>query len=351
MSDEFEIVIIGAGMAGIACAIELQQSGKTVLILEKSRGVGGRMATRRLYDTCADHGTCYLSPKDRRFQQVFDRLIAAEIVRSWTSTVHILDRDGNLSPDPDLYPRYIAPAGMSSIAKFLAADLDIRLDRKVTKIEATGSGWRIAIAGAPPTEIFAKTVISTIPAPQAVDLLEPIAHSLPIDSIDQLRSIEFAPSITVMVGYTPAQLAEWYAHYPHVCAVSCPDDTQLAWLGVDSSKRDLAAPPVFVLQSTAEFAEHYIARNDPQQAATALLSHAGDRFLPWLAAPQWQQTQVWRYAFAKNPLTVPYLQIDHPAPLILTGDWCGGRKVESAVLAGLAVAELCLSLGSNRVDK
>jgi renalase len=340
MNNKFEIAIIGAGMAGITCAIELQRMGKSVIILEKSRGVGGRMATRRLFETIADHGTCYLSPQDPRFQKVFDRLIAAKIVRSWTNTVHILDRGGKLWQAPDVQPRYIAPAGMSSIAKYLATGLEIRLNQKAIEIKAQTDGWRIEIEGKPPTEIFAKTVISTIPAPQAVDLLAPIEQDLPSQVIQQLRSVEFYPSISTMVSYTPAQLADWYEHYPHVCAVTCQDDPQLAWLGVDSSKRDRPADPVFVLQSTAEFANRYPTPDDAQLATTALLNHAGARFLPWLSRPQWHQTQVWRYAFAKNPLTVPYLQIEHPAPLILTGDWCGGRKVESAVLAGLAVAEL-----------
>jgi renalase len=340
INNEFEIAIIGAGMAGITCANELQRVGKSVIILEKSRGVGGRMATRRLFETIADHGTCYLSPKDPRFQAVFDRLISAGIVTAWTNTVHILDLEGKLSPDLDFSPRYIASAGMSSIAKFLASGLDIRLSQKVIRLEPTDNGWRIAIEGEPPTEIFAKTVISTIPAPQAVDLLGSIEHTLPPDLVAQLRSIEFYPSIAVMAGYTPFQLADWYAHYPAVCAVSCPEDPHLGWLGVDSSKRPPDAPPVFVLQSTAKFAEHYATPDYAQLATTALLNQAGERFRSWLAHPQWRQTQVWRYAFAKNPLTVPYLQIEQPAPLILTGDWCGGRKVESAMLAGLAVAEL-----------
>jgi renalase len=340
IKNEFEIAIIGAGMAGIACANELQRAGKSVAILEKSRGVGGRMATRRLFETIADHGTCYLSPKDPRFQAVFDRLISAGIVKSWTNTVHSLDLEGKLSPDPDLSPRYIAPAGMSSIAKFLSSGLDIRLSQKVIRLESTVDGWQIAIEGEPPTAIFAKTVISTIPAPQAVDILTSIEHTLPPDVVEQLRSIEFYPSIAVMAGYTPFQLADWYAHYPAVCAVSCPEDPKLGWLGVDSSKRPPDAPPVFVLQSTAKFAEHHATPDYAQLATTALLNHAGERFCPWIAHPQWRQTQVWRYAFAKNPLTVPYLQIEQPAPLILTGDWCGGRKVESAMLAGLAVAEL-----------
>ncbi len=340
INNEFEIAIIGAGMAGITCANQLQRSGKSVVILEKSRGVGGRMATRRLYDTIADHGTCYLSPKDPHFQTVFDRLISAGIVKSWTNTVHSLDLDGKLSPDPDLAPRYVAPAGMNAIAKFLAAGLDIRFNHRAIDLQPVGDGWQIKIQGEPPTEIFAKTVISTIPAPQAVDLLASIEHTLAPEIVAKLRSIEFYPSIAVMVGYTPAQLADWYEHYPAVCAVSCPEDLQLGWLGVDSSKRSPDAPPVFVLQSTAKFAEHYGTPDYAPLATTALLNHAGARFRPWLAHPQWQQTQVWRYAFAKDPLTVPYLEIEQPAPLILTGDWCGGTKVESAILAGMAVAEL-----------
>ncbi len=340
MNNSYDIAIIGAGMAGITCAIELQKLGKNVIILEKSRGVGGRMATRRLFETIADHGTCYLSPKQPQFQAVFDRLIDAKVVTTWTNTISILAPDGQLLKDPDLCPRYIAPGGMSSIAKYLSVGLDIRLNQKAIGIESVGDGWRIAIDGDTLTEIFAQTLISTVPAPQAVDLLAPVEDILPIEIIEQLRSVKFAPCISVMVSYTPAQLSHWYAHYPNVKAVTCAGDPNLAWLGVDSSKRDPAAPPVFVLQSTADFAERYTAPNTSQLATTALLIHAGERFLPWLSRPQWQQTQVWRYAFAKNPLKVPYLQIKHPASLILTGDWCGGSKVENAVIAGLAVAEL-----------
>ena len=340
MNNHYDIAIIGAGMAGITCATELQKLGKNVIILEKSRGVGGRLATRRLFETIADHGTCYLSPKQPQFQALIDGLVNAKIVATWTNTVSILAPDGQLWQDPNLYPRYIAPAGMSSIAKYLSTGLDIRLNQKAIGLESVADGWRIAIEGDSPSEIFARTVISTIPAPQAVDLIDPVADRLPAEIVEQLRSVEFYPCISVMVGYTPAQLTDWYTHYPDVKAVTCTDDPQLAWLGVDSSKRDPAAPPVFVLQSTAEFAKRYSAPDVRQLATTALLVHAGERFLPWLSHPQWHQTQVWRYAFTKNPLNVPYLHTQHPAPLILTGDWCGGRKVESAMIAGLAVAEL-----------
>jgi renalase len=343
MSNRVEVAIIGAGMAGITCAIELQRLGKQVVILEKSRGVGGRMATRRLFETRADHGTCYLTPKDPRFQAVLDRAIAAGVVKSWTDTVHIMNGDGNLQVSPAIYPRYIAPLGMNSIAKFMALDLDIRCEQRVVKLAPVGNAWRIEIEGATPTELIADTLILTVPAPQSADLLAPCTQIDPMLTtiMTQIRSVEFVPNITVMASYTPEQLNDWYAKYPDVYAVSCAEDADLGWLGVDSSKRDQSAPPVFVLQSTAQLAADHAEHPDLKQiAAIKLLDRSAELFsLPWLAHPQWQQTQLWRYAFAKHPLTVPYLRTEQPAPLILTGDWCGGRKVENAFLAGLAVAE------------
>ena len=348
ISNEYETIIIGAGMAGITCARELHRLGKSAVIIEKSRGVGGRMATRRLFETIADHGSRYLSLEDMGFELEIDsawlklcrELISAKVIRSWTNTVHSLDPEGHLAQDRDLHPSYIAPDGMSSIAKYLAANLDIRFNQKVIKLVPLNEGWQITMEGEPEVQIFAKKIISTMPAPQIMNLLAPVEQSLPKAIIEQLRSTEFDANIAVIAGYSHAQIAEWAQHYPGVCAVTCLSDPLLDWLGVDSSKRDGAAPPVFVLQSTADFAKRHLNPTDSHLAATALLNQAGDRFLSWLARPQWQQTQVWRYAFARNPLKVPYLQIEHPAPLILTGDWCGGRKVENAVLAGAAVAKL-----------
>ena len=68
-SQKFDIAIIGAGIAGLVCSQELQQAGYSVVVLEKSRGVGGRMATRRVSGSRADHGVRYLEPTDQLLQQ------------------------------------------------------------------------------------------------------------------------------------------------------------------------------------------------------------------------------------------------------------------------------------------
>jgi renalase len=340
MTTPLEIAIVGAGMAGIVCARELQAAGRTgIVIFEKSRGVGGRLTTRRMFDTCVDRGTCYISPKGEEFRSVVDRLIADNIVETWTDTTDTLTANGDMLADPDIYSRYVAPGGMNQIAKYLAKDLDIQFGQRAIAIQPDGKLWRLTISGTEPTEILARTVILAIPAPQAVDLLAPLADILPVEFLNDLKAVEFYPSIAVAAGYTPTQLAQWEAAYPQVKSVTCADDLILAWLGVDSSKRNQIVPPVFVLQSTAKFAANYPNPEDTLLASLAMLERASERFLPWFREFEWQSPHLWRYAFPKSPRSDSYLSIDLPAPLFCTGDWCLGRKVEDAYLAGLAVAK------------
>lgn len=339
MTTPLEIAIVGAGMAGIACANQLQAAVRQgTAIFEKSRGVGGRLTTRRMFDTCVDRGTCYISPKGDRFRGLFDRLIAANIVETWTDTTHTLTKNGDLLADADIYPRYVAPGGMNQIAKYLAKDLDVRFGQRAISIQPDGKLWRLTLEGAP-TEILARTVILAIPAPQAVDVLASSANILPEKFLNDLRAIEYYPSIAVAAGYTDVQLAQWEAAYPQVRSITCTDDPILGWIGLDSSKRHQPASPVFVLQSTANFAARYPNQEDMESASRAMLARAQERFLPWFPDCQWQHPHLWRYAFPKSPRSDSYLSIDAPAPLFCTGDWCRGRKVEDAYLAGLAVAE------------
>jgi predicted NAD/FAD-dependent oxidoreductase len=82
-----------------------------------------------------------------------------------------------------------------------------------------------------------------------------------------------------------------------------------------------------------------LAAIDLQAAGYQLLKRSAEKLVPWLAKPDWLQVHRWRYAFAKTPLSTPYLAAATPVPLVCAGDWCGGMKVEQAFLSGLAVAE------------
>ena len=355
---DFDLAVIGAGMAGLTCAQERQQAGDRVVILEKSRGVGGRIATRRLHGTLADHGTCYLTPKGEAFQALLKRLVTAGVVQSWTDTVHELSAAGTPSASPmaDRYPRYVAPAGMTAIAKWLATSLDIRLSHLVQALAVVDDHWQLTIQKTNPdatktTEtLTAGAIVMAIPAPQAAVLLQSLpSEVLPEAFLQQVRSVTFTPCVSVLAGDASERQQDWFSQYPEVRSLTFTKDANLSWLGLDSSKRSLvpqtALPQttspqtVFVVQSTAMFAEQYLDAIDLQAAGYQLLKRSAEKLAPWLAKPDWLQVHRWRYTFAKTPLSAPYLAAATPVPLACAGDWCGGMKVEQAFLSGLAVAE------------
>lgn len=358
-----DIAVIGAGIAGLTCAQQLTQAGYSVVVVEKSRGLGGRVATRRLHDTRADHGACYLKPKGELLQRFVKSLCQHNIVEVWTDTVYELPANSHLPIKNSGSPRYIAPAGMSAIAKFLGQGLDILLKERVIGIESTPENtWRLITASGSNTsgsnisgnkELIAKALVIAIPAPQAMMLLEPLVNStLNNTFLEQLRSVDFYPCISVMAGYSSdlELLPEWKA-------ITFTEHKTLAWIGFDSSKRLQPQQPVFVVQSSPDFAQIYLdlETEDLQAVGNLMLQSAAESLmLEWLKTPEWMQVHRWRYAFPRNYLSGNYLSENYlsgnslsenilpaqtPLPLVCCGDWCGGNLIEGAMHSGLSAAQ------------
>lgn len=338
----FDVAIIGAGLAGLTCGQQLQQAGYSVVVVEKSRGVGGRVATRRLHNTRADHGVRYLEPQGTLSQQLIEILDKRGIVQSWTDRIYELNsakaESGDTPhPHPSKLTRYVAPTGMTAVTKFLASGLEIWLGQRVQAIAPTAEqSWFLTLESG--ETLTAGAVVVAIPAPQALMLLEPIAQtSLPAGFLDSLRSVEFTPCLSAIAGYSTVGASDELL-LPAWKACSLLNDTDLAWIGLDSSKRLDAQIPVFVLQSTAEFAKHYLDAEELKPAGQYLLSRAAQLLVPWLDRPEWFQVHRWRYAFPSRSLDRDCLDAATPSPLVCCGDWCGGNRLESALNSGLAAA-------------
>lgn len=333
-----DVIVIGAGMAGLICAQKLKQAGLDVTIVEKSAGVGGRMATRRLQGTWVDHGAQLISVKSDSFGRFIRKLKEKHIVQEWTRDVYQLSASGLFPPDADnRHTRYCCPMGMTAIAKYLGSELAIINNTRIIGVNYKEAKWQLVTDRQDILET--KAIVSTIPAPQFLPLFEEVLASAP-SFLQALQSVKFAPSVTIMAGYNASNSVpvEWQA-------IRCVNDPILDWISYDSSKHsEKAVQPVFVLQSTAEFAKQSMEEPDLEIAGKPLLNQAGKLLAKWLANPEWWQVHRWRYAIAEESLGVSCLSTSIPLSLVCAGDWCAGKNIEAAYHSGLAAAESAIEL-------
>lgn len=301
------------------------------------------MATRRVEGMGVDHGARYLDrhrDQEASFQTWVETLLQAELLQPWLEVVYEMDLQVPAprvrSPAVEkIYPRYVPRTGMSAIAKFLAQNLEVRLQQQVVQLQPLGEGWQLQLAGGnlAASAIAVGVVVLAIPAPQALALCEPLG--LPAEFLAALGAVEFAPCLSAIAGY-PSRTFEDLADLP-AAAIACGNDPILEWISLETSKRGLSAPLVFVLQSTAAFAREFLEQPDLDVAAAAMLAQ-GRSLLPWLVEPEWLQIHRWRYAFVERPYPDPYLRPSNRRSLLCCGDWCGGDTIPAAFRSGLAAA-------------
>jgi hypothetical protein len=328
-----DVIVIGAGISGLICAQQLRQAGFDVTIVEKSPSVGGRMSTRRLQGTWVDHGTQYITVRGDAFERFLIKLQEKGIVQLWTRNVHFLTADGLRPPTADeMYPRYCCPTGMTAIAKYLVSGQKAIFNSRIVSADCVGDRWKLTTDRQ--ETLTAAAIVATIPAPQFLPLFETVLAPAQI-FLQAVRSVKFAPSVTIMAGY-PADMEvppEWQA-------IQCIDNPVLSWISYDSSKHpEKPSQPVFVFQSTSEFAKQSMDELDLEIAGKPLLNQAGKLLAKWLASPEWWQVHRWRFALAEDALGAACLSTIVPLPLVCAGDWCAGSNVEAAYHSGLAAAE------------
>lgn len=340
MSD-YRVIAIGAGVAGLTCARSLQGLGVRVQVLEKSRGLGGRVATRRVTVSASqairvDHGAQYISPKSDAFQTQIQAWMKAGAIGAWTRSLHVLDECG-LHPDGKTTLRYACADGMTAIAKHLAADLDICYQTRVREIRPHQNRWVVRAEG--DRELSCDAVVVAVPAPQASIVLEAALDRGEISAdepaVRALQAARYAPCLAVMAGYRDEIAApEWQG-------VQWLNDDIVAWTGLDSSKRERQSAPTIVIHSTAAFARQYLdaSRDTLDRVGRQMLERASEPLGAWLAAPEWTQVHRWRYALPENPTgELSYAISAAGAPLVLAGDWCASSRVEGAWRSGLNAA-------------
>jgi renalase len=262
------------------------------------------------------------------------------VIRPWTKGIDEWSPVG-ISAGLEIQPgleiqHYASPNGITAAAKFLSTGLEIHRGQRVQSV-AFSQTWDLTLEPTnvePMPNVGAKALVVAIPAPQAAMLLKPLA-ALPLaeladDFLTKLRSPTFDPCLTAIATY-PSTFA-----LPRWKALTSPQDAEIAWVSLDSSKSANAPYPVLVVQSNAAFAKQHLETEDLQAIGHHLLARIAE-LIPQLPTPDLLQVHRWRYAFAHNPLAETCLSAA-PLPLVCAGDWCGGKQIESALQSGLAAA-------------
>jgi predicted NAD/FAD-dependent oxidoreductase len=335
-----DIAIVGAGLAGLTAALPLQAAGYSLLLLEKSRGLGGRLASYRLNGSRCDRGLRYLTDEGRLLSGLVRSLRERQILTPWITASHRYTAEG-LQPNPP-QTHYVAPEGMSQIAKELGRDVPVWYSRRVAAITPQSQGWRVGLeavlAGSDaPLEVTASAVILAIPAPQAVTILDTVP-GINADVMNRLQSVTYDPCLTLLAQYSrdrvPAQIP-WRS-------VEFPGDPDLSWLGLDSSKRESSSSgrdrPLVVINSSAELARSHLDDRELTPVIEHLLSQGAARLGSWLQTPEHRHLHRWRYAIPAQVWPQDTVVLDTRSPLVCCGDWCGSRQVETALRSGLAAA-------------
>ena len=193
----YDVLIIGAGIAGLTAARALRAAGKTVLLLEKSRGLGGRAATRRWDGLPVDHGAQFFTARSADFTAQVDDWSRRGVCFEWSHGLHHATQDGPQQAHGDHFPRYACREGMTALGRDLGGpDPSFVLrETKVTRIQCRDSDWEVS---AEDGRIFrSRALIVTPPPPQSAALLaaaSPEAASL-------LHSLPMAPCLALVARY------------------------------------------------------------------------------------------------------------------------------------------------------
>lgn len=308
------VVIVGAGMSGLVAAGELQAAGADVAVVDKGRSPGGRLATRRIGAATLDHGAQFFTVRTPAFQHRVDSWIERGLVTVWSRGF----------AGADAHPRFVAPAGMNSLAKDLAVGLDVSCSTMAFAVRPSGSQWHVVIDDG--SVRIADRVVVTTPLPQAFALLA----DAKIELDDRLMRTDYDRTIALLATLDRP---------PRIDApggVQAPND-DVAFVA-DNVAKGVSATPAITLHASAAWSEAHWERNTDEVLAS-LLDLAG----PWLgdAAVVEAHVKKWRFATPRTPWPDP-CWVSADGGVVLAGDAFDGPRVEAAHNSGLAAAHTLL---------
>lgn len=304
-----EIAIVGAGMAGLACADALSAAGHSVALFDKGRGAGGRMATRRLQtslgEVSIDYGAQYFTARDPAFRRLVGQWHDHGIAAPWPIA----------GPDA-----WIGIPGMNAVVKRMASVHSVAWAHLVSGlIRRPGGWWLMGEAG---EDGPYDTVVLAIPAEQAAAILA-------LHDLDMTR-------IALMARSQPCWTGMFVFDRPLnglPSVIREPGD--IAWAARNSTKPGRPEPESWVVQASAAWSRARL-EEAPELVSRLLLAALADVGGRPVPSPVAATAHRWRYALSAG--TGDGALWNRDLRLGVCGDWLSGPRVECAWLSGRSLA-------------
>lgn len=329
-----KIAVVGAGISGAMAARTLADHGLHVTVFDKSRGMGGRMSTSQLDNHAFDHGAQYFTTRHPVFRRYVDSWVEQGVAARWDGTVVAYDRDENHA-EPTWHcnvrpsiERFVGTPSMTSIAKHLLQDADVRLNQQIHAIEPAGNGFRLFAAENVELGVFDRVILA-IPAPQA-SMLVPFDPDL----ASQLASIQYDPCWCAMFQFDASLHSDWNGAFVN--------GGPIRWIGRSHTKPGRTSKSeTLVIHAASDWSTKHYECDQEFVMSTLLqeyLSVTGHK----PQTPTIAMTHRWRYSIPVTSLEKSCC-FNADSSIIACGDWAGGSRVEGAFLSGCASAGRILS--------
>jgi len=324
-----DVLIVGAGVAGLVAGIVLARQRLGVILVDQSQKVGGRLATQRIGPGRADHGAQFFTVRSPEFQIWVEAWQSQGLVYRWSRGWS----DGSLGPAAlASYPRYAVRGGMNALARHLARGLDTRVKVRLETITLAEQGWQ------------AQTESGQLYSSRALLLTPPVPQSLALLAAGQVKLVPHEQTALARIEYAPCLCGLFWVDgsvsLPEPGALQQPE-APISWIA-DNQRKGIS-PEATIITVHARPETSYQFWEAPEAEALEMLRAGLQPFLAADAKILEAQLKRWRYALPTTLHPQRYLLAADTPPLAFAGDAFAGPRVEGAALSGLTASRALIT--------